>query len=156
MTYRRPPRGVTGDGGNVPARQTDGDWRDLRLRSCNPRLDLFLEDVERQRPGAENLVVEGPDVELRTELLLRPFAQLEDLQLAHLVTQGLAGPGDVAVGLALDVRLVDGRVRVEVVDHLLARPLLRVQTGIHDEADRSPDLSLQVPVVAVRIREGVD
>src|SRR5215470_3212412 len=136
MTYRRPLRGVTGDGGNVPARQTDGDWRGLRLRSCDPRLDLFLEDVERQGPRAEDLVVEGPDVELRAELLLRPLAQLEDLQLAHLVAQGLAGPGDVAVGLALDARLVDGRVRMEVVDHLLARPPPGVETRIDDEPDR--------------------
>ena len=51
-------------------------------------------------------------------------AQFEDLQLTDLVRQRLRRVGDVAVGFGLHLRLVLRRMRMEEVDHLLARPVL--------------------------------
>ena len=52
--------------------------------------------------------MERPDVEARTELLRRPRAQLADLQLSELVAVRLRRLRDVAIGLRLNRRLVDG------------------------------------------------
>ena len=111
----------------------------------------MLEHVKRQCPAVEHLVVEGADVELVAERFLRAGAELEDLELADLVGQSLAGPGDVAVDLGLDAGLVDVRVVVEVVDHLLAGPALGVDAGVDDEADGAPDVGLEAAIVGVRI-----
>src|SRR5271170_571383 len=40
---------------------------------------------------------------------------------------------------------------VEVIDHLLPRPVLRVNAGIDDQPYRSPDIRLQTAIVAVRV-----
>jgi hypothetical protein len=53
----------------------------------------------------------------------------------------LAWDDDAAVRLILNLDLVDRGVGVEEFDHLLARPLLRVQAGVHDEVDRAPHAS---------------
>ena len=55
-----------------------------------------------------------------------------------LVSQCLSGPGDVAVHLGLYRRLVDSRVVVEVIDHLLAGPVLAVDAGVNHQSDRAP------------------
>src|SRR4029077_10500897 len=61
--------------------------------------NLLLQHGQRHGPIRQYGVVERAFVEPRTELGLRLAPQLADLQLAHLVAEGLAGPGDVAVGL---------------------------------------------------------
>jgi hypothetical protein len=70
---------------------------------------------------------------------------LQNLQLADLVGQSLAGPRDVAVHLGLDAGLVDGRVVVEEIDHLLAGPVLGVDAGIDDQANGAPDVASRRP-----------
>src|ERR1700689_1223983 len=102
--------------------------RSLLLR--DPRSNLLVENIERQRTLSQHRIVEFADVEFRAQLAFRALAQLENLHLAELVGQRLPGPRDIAVNLAGDVGIVHGRVRVEVVDHLLARPVLAVHAGI--------------------------
>ena len=106
-----------------------------------------VEHVERESAAAEDLVVEGADVEFGAELFLRALAELEDLELAELVGAGLRGPRDVAVGLGLDERLVDV-VLAHVVDDLIAGPALRVDAGVDDEADGAEELGVEAAVVA--------
>src|SRR5256885_6914300 len=50
-----------------------------RLPPLHPPLHILLQHIERQLPAAEDLVVEGADVELRAELALRVAADLADL-----------------------------------------------------------------------------
>ena len=57
-------------------------------------LDLGLQDLQRPHRLQHDLV-EVSDVELCPELLLREPAQLQQLDLAHLVGGGLARPRDV-------------------------------------------------------------
>ena len=83
--------------------------------------------------------------------LLGAVAQLQNLQLADLVGQRLAGPRDVAVHLGLDAGFVDGGVVVEVLDHLLAGPVLGVDAGVDHQADGAPDVGLQAAVVGVGV-----
>ncbi len=67
----------------------------------DPGADVFLEDVERHGAVLQHEVVVFAEVELRAELLFRQLAELENLEHADLVGRRLAGPHDVAVGLAL-------------------------------------------------------
>src|SRR5688572_3051407 len=82
----------------------------------DPGIDVALQHRQRQRARAEHHVVEGADVEALAELGGRARAQLLDLQLADLVGQRLARPGDVAVDLVDDVVLGLGRVGLEELD----------------------------------------
>ena len=88
---------------------------------------------------------------LSPSCLLGPLAQLEDLELAELVGQRLARPGDVAVGLGLDRRLVLRRMLVEEVDHLLARPVLVVHAGVEHQPIGAQQFIGQMAVVAQRV-----
>ena len=85
-------------------------------------------------------------------VLLGASAQLLDLQLAELVGERLARPGDVAVDLRLDLVERQRGVRGQVVDGLLARPAHRVDAGVDDEAAGAPHLVGQPAEVAVGIR----
>ena len=78
-------------------------------------------------------------------------AQLQELQLADLVGERLARVGDVAVDLVDDVGLGLGRVRHEVVDGLLARPVHVVDAGVDDEAHGAPQVVGELPEARVRI-----
>src|SRR5579872_3567834 len=79
-----------GRGRRVPARsRAEKDCDRLRrllhpLLPGDPVVDPLVEDVERQGAGAQHLVVELADVELRAELPPGALAQLEDLELADL------------------------------------------------------------------------
>src|ERR1043166_2445432 len=109
----------------------------LRL---NPAFDASIEQIERKAAAREDLIVERADVEFRTELFRSTTAKLANLQLADLVAARLAGPGDVAIGLGLDRRLVD-RVRLaHEVDDLIAAPSQMVNAGVHHETDGAEKL----------------
>ena len=95
--------------------------------------------------------MEGADVELVAQRLLGSRAQRQDLQLAGLVRQRLPGPGDVAVGLGLHVGLVLAGMGVEEIDHLLARPVLVVHTGVEHQAIGAQQLIGQAAVVGQRV-----
>ena len=81
----------------------------VRRPSSPPRgdigIDLLLQHVERQGPVLEHRGVEVADVEAVAQLLPRPLAQLDDLELADLVARRLAGIVDVALDLLDDVAL---------------------------------------------------
>ena len=64
--------------------------------------------------------------------------------------------GDLIEGAALAVdgdaaRVAGGAVGVDVVEHLLARPALRVQARVHHQADRAEQLALEAAEVLVGV-----
>ena len=103
----------------------------------DPLVDAFLEHIQGQRTRAQHFIVVRADVELIAQFFLRPLAQFGDLQLPDLVRQRLRRPRDVAVGLGLDVGLVLGGVGMEVVDDLLAVPVLEVTVACTKSSPRS-------------------
>ena len=60
------------------------------------------------------------DVKLLAECLLSLGPQLQHLELANLVSEGLAGPADIAINLIDDVRLAFGGVGQKIVDGALS------------------------------------
>src|SRR5207249_10449730 len=89
-------------------------------------VDRRAEGLQGPRAVLEDRVVEGAQVEPRTEPRLRAGAKAPDLELADLVGERLSRPGDVAVHLVHDVVLREGRVREHEVDRLVPGPALRV------------------------------
>src|SRR5581483_11373686 len=116
---------------------------DLRqpLLLLNPTVCTRLEQIERQNAAVEHLVVEAADVEPLAQLLVGALAQLAEFELAELVGQGLRGPGNITVGLRLQSGLIDRAGLAEEVHHLLTRPALRVDAGIHYETHRAEQLA---------------
>src|SRR6185295_3117474 len=100
----------------------------------HPGLDARVQEVERQLAVAQQVVVEGAQVEGRPELALGVGAQLADLQLSELVGRHGARAVDDAVHLVLDLVRAPCRVRGVIVDRLLARPSPVVDSGVDDEA----------------------
>ena len=76
--------------------------------------------------------MESADVELRSKLPLRLFAQFQDRQLPCFVCQRLRRPCDVPVGLALNRRFVGIGVVVKEVHDLIAGPVLVMKSGVDD------------------------
>ena len=97
------------------------------------------------------MVVKGANVELVSESFPGAIAQLQNLQLANLVGQRLAGPCNVTVHLGLNGGLVNIRVGAEVFDHLVAGPALGMHAGVDDEADGAPHFVLQPAVIGVGV-----
>src|ERR1700733_14881433 len=126
-------------------------YQTLFFLGRNPPVHALLQHIERQRPRVQYIVVKRLDIELRTQSRLRPVTQLKDFQLSHFVSERLSRPCNVSIYLSLNVGVVDRRVLMEVVHHLLARPVLRVHTGIDTQPYRSPHVVLQPTVVAVRV-----
>ena len=69
----------------------------------------------------------------------------EDLQLAELVGQRLAGPADVSVDLVRDVVLAQRRVLGHEVDGLLPGPAQRVHAGVDDQRDARQASKVSTP-----------
>src|SRR5690348_15191705 len=120
-----------------------------RLRA-NPRVHLILENVERHRTERQDRVVEAPLVELRSERRFRLVAELQDGQLAKLVGQSLSRPADISVDLGLDLMLAECGVARQIVDRLLARPAVLVDSGVDDEPARAPHVVALLPELLVR------
>src|SRR5215469_10916267 len=118
--------------------------RSRALLRGDPRVDARVKHVERQRAAAQHFVMEAANVELPAQLFPGPLAQLKDLQLAELIAQGLRRPGHVAVSLALYLGLVNAGVVVEVIHHLLARPVLVMEAGIDHKADGAQQIILKM------------
>ena len=146
-------RGVAGRNHEQQPGRDDGHsvHGSASLLRRDPAIDLGLEHVERQRPVAEHGGVELANVEAIPERLLGACAQLADLELAELVGERLAGDGHVALGLRDAARLAGGTVRLDVVEHLLARPALGVQARVHHQADRAEQLALEAAEILVRV-----
>src|SRR4051812_119459 len=96
-------------------------------------VDHTLEQSQWHVAAEHDGVVERPEVEARAERRLRLVAQAVDLAVADLVAAGLAGPGAIAVDLAL--HLLDGRAvgAGEPLDRLRPRPAFRVDAAVDDE-----------------------
>src|SRR5215831_18327294 len=60
---------------------------------------------QRYRAELEHSIVEGADVEFRSERFLCFFAGTHDREFAHIIREGLPGPGDVTVHLGFDLML---------------------------------------------------
>jgi hypothetical protein len=58
---------------------------------AGPGGEPALQHVEGQGASSQDLIVEAAHVELRPQLLLRPIAQLEDLELAIFVSSACTG-----------------------------------------------------------------
>src|SRR5688572_33267841 len=86
------------------------------LLARDPRADAGIENSERNRAGAEDLVVERAHVERITQLVRGEVAQLANLELSDLVREGLPRPRDVAIDLDGDVVQGLAAVRREVVE----------------------------------------
>src|SRR5579884_2807850 len=111
-----------------------------RIGARQPSVDAALENVERQRAGAEHRLVKRAQIEPRAQRGASALAQLEDLELSDLVRARLARIGDVAVDLVHDVEPRLRRVVQEVRDRAVARPAERVHPGVDDQPHRAPHL----------------
>ena len=76
--------------------------------------------------------MKGLDVEFAAELVVGPPSKFQNLQLTELIAQRLGGKRDVAIHFRL--RAI-AKVRVEVVHHLLARPLFVMHAGVDNQTD---------------------
>ena len=85
------------------------------------------------------------DVERGAHPALGLLADPEQLQLAGLVGERLAGQRDVAVDLVGDGARRERGVGEHVVDRLLAGPAHRVDAGVDDEPRRPPGVERQHP-----------
>ncbi len=90
----------------------------------NPGLGAGVEQVEGQRSSAEDLVVEGADVELWPEFLLGAGAEFAEFELADLIGERLSRPRDVAVDLGLEFGAGEAVGLLEEGYGLLAGPAL--------------------------------
>src|SRR5436189_2227393 len=95
--------------------------------------------------------MEGAYVELGSERRSGAVPQFEDFELAHFVAERLAGHDDVAVDFGLDGRLVVGRMRMEVVHHLLPGPMLPMDAGVHHQPDGSKHVTAEAAIVTIGV-----
>src|SRR6476646_2985951 len=77
--------------------------------------------------------MEAADVKLRPQYFPGAFAEFANLELAQFVAEGLRRPGDVAVGLRLDRRLIHGAGLAHEIHNLVACPTFRMDSGIDHE-----------------------
>src|SRR5207245_3498780 len=90
-------------------------------------------------------VVELAQIERLTERALGAGAEILDLELADLIGQGLAGPGDITVDLVGDVDFGLGVILHEKVDRSLPVPAHRVYSRVDHQAHRAPHLVSELP-----------
>ncbi len=95
--------------------------------------------------------MQGADVEAGAVGFFGAGAEVADFELADLVSEGLAGPGDVAVHFGDDVELGLGAAGEEVIDGLLAGPFLVMDAGVEHEADAAPEVIDELAEVIVRV-----
>src|SRR5947209_20379445 len=101
-----------------------------------PRLarDNGSQGREGQGAVAEELVVEGAEIETVAEGRLAVAAGGFDFALADLVGQGLAWPDNIAIHFVDGLTLGQADVVEEELDRLLALPAQVVQSGVDDQA----------------------
>src|SRR4029450_2293099 len=88
--------------------------------------------------GAQHHVVEGAQVEPAAQPGRGQPPEPDQLEAADHVGQGLAGPGDVAVDLVLDVGPGEGGVGQQVADRLVAAPAALGPAGVGHHAGAPP------------------
>src|ERR1700740_1892525 len=77
-------------------------------------------------------------VELGAEPVFGLGAKAQDRQLAELVSKGLSGPGDLTIDLCFDLMLSKGGVIGKIIDRLLARPAILMDSRIDHETGSAP------------------
>src|SRR4029450_4570355 len=115
-------------------------FRSLVVAMASPYLflDHLGQDRQRHPARAQHQVVEAAQVEAVAEAGLGQLPQPDQLQAADHVGQGLAGVGNVAVDLVLDVDPGEGGVGVHVVDRLIPAPAELVQAGVDHQPAGPP------------------
>src|SRR5687767_526203 len=107
-----------------------------RLLRSYVGVHFALEDRKGYGARREHDIVEVLGLVPRPQSRFRFVPEPEDLELADLIRECLAGIDDVAFDLAgFDA----------VVDRLLARPAHRVQPGVDDQPTRPEQLAFQLP-----------
>lgn len=91
------------------------------------------------------------EVEGCAELPSRQLAQFENFEHADFVGGRLGGRHNVSVGFGEDVALGIRSVGAEVIHHLRARPFLRMDASINNEADRAQQFVIESAEVHVGI-----
>src|SRR5687768_16127018 len=102
-----------------------GCWRRRVLPTgllCDPRLHPVAQDLQRQRAAQQELVMKCANVEALTQGRLRFLAQRPEAQLADLVSERLARPGDVTFQFGLNVVRRERGVLREATARLLDVP----------------------------------
>ena len=79
-------------------------------------------------------------------------SQLANLELAHLVGQGLARPGDVAVDLVFDLVARERGIFFHVGDRLVAGPVLVVNSGVDDQSRAAKRIVVKPAKLGVGVR----
>ena len=95
--------------------------------------------------------MEGADVKAGAEGGFGAVAELADFELPDLVSEGLTGPGDVAIHFVDDIEFGLGGVGEEVVDGLLASPFLVMDAGVDDEANAAPEVIDELTEVVIGV-----
>src|SRR5919106_5057095 len=106
-------------------------------------VDHLGQHRQRDPAGAEHQIVEAAQVEADPEAGLGEAPEPDQLQAPDHVSQGLAGHGDVAVDLVLDVAAGQGGVGQQVPDGLVAAPAELVQPGVDDQPAGPPGVERQ-------------
>src|SRR5438132_10798060 len=101
--------------------------------SC-PADHLSLENVQRQSPTVQKLVMESPNIKTPLHPQLCLGSEFSYLQLAHFVCECLSRPGDVPVYFGDNVLLGAGCVVLEELDCVVSRPFQTVNARIHYQA----------------------
>src|SRR5437016_75291 len=73
--------------------------------SSDEAVDPRRHNGQRYRAELEHGIVERADVEFCSERFLRFFAGTHDCELAHIIREGLPGPGNVTVHFGFDLML---------------------------------------------------
>src|SRR5262245_49669204 len=113
-------------------------------------VDHAPEHGHRHVAAGDDRVVEGAQIVARPERGPRRIAQAIDGAVADLVAAGLAWPGAIAVDLALHFVGIGAVFAHEEVDALRARPALRVNAGVDDQAAGAEGERLQIAEAANR------
>src|SRR5580704_3248211 len=119
----------------------------VRKLTSNPVIDAGFQHVERQASSTENFIMEGPDIEARTKLLLGAIAQIENLELTNLVAEALSWPRNIAVDFSLDRRLICSAAFAEVSHCLFAGPTLGVNAGVDNQANGTHQLQREPSII---------
>src|SRR5215207_8500351 len=109
----------------------------------HPGRQLASQRCQRQRPVAQDLIVELAQVELRPVTGGDLASERLDLALTQLVGQGLARPADIAVGLDHGIRLGQSGDVTQEVDRALALPAEGVESGVDDQSSGAPGLAVE-------------
>jgi hypothetical protein len=108
----------------------------IRNLASDPAVYACFQHVKRQASSTEDFIMEGPDIEAGTNLLLGAIAELENLELTDLGAEALSRPYNIPVNFSLDRRLIRGAAFSKVGHRLFAGPTLGVDAGVDNRTAR--------------------